>query len=105
MLPGNQGVFQLLKEVTFRRNLEFCKSEKWGIFGVLRAHAGSTEIINISPELVQRHQLTKPFANTDYSCGHTPDVLGSNCSFAIISTSAMLTTQHIATLTGSSLRN
>ncbi len=37
MSPGNQGVFQLLKEVTFRRILTFYSSEKWGHFGVLRA--------------------------------------------------------------------
>ena len=51
-----------------------------------------TETISISPELVQRHQLTWPCANADYGCGHTPDVSGSSRSFAIISTSAMSTT-------------
>ena len=30
MSPGNFGVFQLLKEVTFRRILVFCSSRKWG---------------------------------------------------------------------------
>jgi hypothetical protein len=59
-----------------------------------------TETISISPELVQRHQLTWPCANADYGCGHNPDVSGSSRSFAIISTSAMSTTQHIATLIG-----
>ena len=33
MSPGNQGVFQLLKEVTFRRILEFYNSRKWAIQG------------------------------------------------------------------------
>ncbi len=33
MSPGNQGVFQLMKEVTFQRILTFCNSEKWGRFG------------------------------------------------------------------------
>jgi len=32
MSPGNQGVFQLLKEVTFRRIVGFCSSRKWGHF-------------------------------------------------------------------------
>jgi len=30
--PENQGVFQLLKEVTFRRILAFYSSRKWGHF-------------------------------------------------------------------------
>jgi len=30
MSPGNQGVFQLLKEVIFRIILAFCSSRKWG---------------------------------------------------------------------------
>jgi len=29
----NRGVFQLLKEVTFRRILAFYNSRKWGYFG------------------------------------------------------------------------
>jgi hypothetical protein len=33
MSPENQGVFQLLKEVTFWRILKFCNSRKWGHFG------------------------------------------------------------------------
>jgi len=33
MSPGNQGVFQPLKEVTFRRILAFHGSRKWGYFG------------------------------------------------------------------------
>ena len=33
MSPGNQGVFQLLKEVTFRRNLMFYNALKWGCLG------------------------------------------------------------------------
>jgi len=33
MSPGNQGVFQLLKEVTFRRILAFYDARKWGHFG------------------------------------------------------------------------
>ncbi len=32
MSPGNQGVFQLLKEVSFRRILAFYNSRKWGHF-------------------------------------------------------------------------
>jgi len=32
MSPENQGVFQLLKEVNFRRILAFCSSRKWGHF-------------------------------------------------------------------------
>ncbi len=32
MSPENQGVFQLLKEVTFRRILAFYSSRKWGYF-------------------------------------------------------------------------
>jgi hypothetical protein len=32
MSPGNQGVFQLLKEVTFRRILASCSLRKWGYF-------------------------------------------------------------------------
>jgi len=39
MSPGNQGVFQLLKEVTFRRILVFYDERKWGILWVLRARA------------------------------------------------------------------
>jgi len=35
MSPENQGVFQLLKEVTFRRILAFYNSRKWGHFGVI----------------------------------------------------------------------
>ncbi len=36
MSPGNQGVFQPLKEVTFREILTFYNSRKWGHFsGVL----------------------------------------------------------------------
>ena len=31
--PKNQGVFQLLKEVTFRIILVFCNSQKWSYFG------------------------------------------------------------------------
>jgi len=33
--PENQGVFQLLKNVTFRRILAFCNSRKWGHLGAL----------------------------------------------------------------------
>ena len=33
MSPENRGVFQLLKEVTFRRILAFYSSQKWGHFG------------------------------------------------------------------------
>jgi len=33
MSPGNQGVFQLLKEVIFRRILVFYNALKWGHFG------------------------------------------------------------------------
>jgi hypothetical protein len=36
MSPENCGVFQLLKEVTFRRILTFCSSQKWGCFTNLR---------------------------------------------------------------------
>jgi len=32
MSPGNQGVFQLLKEVTFRRILVFYGPRKWDHF-------------------------------------------------------------------------
>ena len=35
--PGNQGVFQLLKEVTYRRIPAFYNLRKWGHFGVVRA--------------------------------------------------------------------
>jgi len=41
MSPGNQGVFQLLKEVTFRRILAFYDSIKWGRFGALGARHGA----------------------------------------------------------------
>ena len=34
MSPGNQGVFQLLKEVIFRRILAFYNLRKWSYFGV-----------------------------------------------------------------------
>ncbi len=34
MSPENQGVFLLLKEVTFRRILAFYNARKWGHFGV-----------------------------------------------------------------------
>ncbi len=33
MSPENCGVFQFLKEVTFRRILTFCSSREWGHFG------------------------------------------------------------------------
>ena len=33
MSPGNQGVFQLLKEVAFRGILAFYDSRKWGYLG------------------------------------------------------------------------
>jgi len=33
MSPENPGVLQLLKEMTFRRILEFYNSGKWGHFG------------------------------------------------------------------------
>ncbi len=32
MSPGNQGVFQLIKKVTFRRILVFYDARKWGHF-------------------------------------------------------------------------
>jgi len=35
MSPENYGVFQLLKEQTFRGILAFYNSRKWGYFGVL----------------------------------------------------------------------
>ena len=35
MSPENQGVFQLLKEVTFRRILAFYSSRTWGHFEAL----------------------------------------------------------------------
>jgi hypothetical protein len=35
MSPGNQGVFQLLKEVTFRRILVFSTCEKGANLGVI----------------------------------------------------------------------
>ncbi len=35
MAPENQAVFQLLKEVTFRRILAFYNSRKWGHLGVM----------------------------------------------------------------------
>ncbi len=35
MPPGNQGVFQLLIEVTFRRILAFYSSRKWDHLGVM----------------------------------------------------------------------
>jgi len=38
MSPGNQGVFQLLKEVTFRRILAFYNARKWGCFGVAKRY-------------------------------------------------------------------
>jgi hypothetical protein len=37
MSPGNQGVFQLLKEVAFRRILGFYSSRKWN-------HSGGTSV-------------------------------------------------------------
>ena len=37
MSPENYGVFQLLKEVTFRRILAFYSSRKWGHLAVLGA--------------------------------------------------------------------
>jgi hypothetical protein len=37
MSLGNQGVFQLLKDVTFRRVLVFYNSRKWGHFGAVHA--------------------------------------------------------------------
>ncbi len=41
MSPENQGVFQPLKEVTFRRNLAFYGSRKWGGFGGIFARPGA----------------------------------------------------------------
>ena len=37
----NQGVFQLLKKVTFRRILTFYNSRKWGHFVEVRARLGA----------------------------------------------------------------
>jgi hypothetical protein len=33
MSPGNQGVFQLVGRITFRRILVFYSTGKWGFFG------------------------------------------------------------------------
>ncbi len=37
MSPENCGVFQLLREVIFRRILAFCNAQKWNNFGLLHA--------------------------------------------------------------------
>gem|GEM_PF-5471640 len=37
----NQGVFQLLKEVAFRRILAFYSSRKWGYFWGINARLGA----------------------------------------------------------------
>jgi len=37
MSPGNQGVFKLLKEVTFRGIVGFYNSRNWGHFVVVRS--------------------------------------------------------------------
>jgi len=39
MSPRNQGVFQLLKEVTLRRILAFCSSRKWDYFKPTLKHS------------------------------------------------------------------
>jgi len=41
MSPENLGVFQLLKEVTFRKPLTFYCSRKWGHLGELRVQLGA----------------------------------------------------------------
>jgi hypothetical protein len=40
MSPGNQGVFQLLKEVTFRRILVFYSERKWVYFSCASVFSG-----------------------------------------------------------------
>ena len=45
MSPGNQGVFQLLKEITFRNILAFYSLRKWSHFGVLCVRSGATDWI------------------------------------------------------------
>jgi hypothetical protein len=41
MSPENQGVFQLLNEVTYRGILAFYNSRKWGHFGGICARLGA----------------------------------------------------------------
>jgi hypothetical protein len=40
MSPGNQGVFQFMKEVTFQRIMAFYNLRKWGHFGIVRVRSG-----------------------------------------------------------------
>ena len=49
MSPENQGVFQLLKEVTFRRILAFYISRKWDHYTSLRADDYFYLMTNLTP--------------------------------------------------------
>ena len=44
MSPGNQGVLQLMKEVTFRGILISCNSRNWGRLGGIHARPGALPV-------------------------------------------------------------
>ena len=46
MSPGNQGVFQILKEVTFRGNLAFYDIRKWGYL-IVPCHSSTVSVLGV----------------------------------------------------------
>jgi len=52
--PENQDVFQLLKEITFRKILAFYSSRKWGHFGGICGRPGALGLTGSNPRYKSR---------------------------------------------------
>ena len=66
MSPGNQGVFQLLKEMAFRRILVFYNSRKWSHFGGAMSLFWSFRLRQLFSPLLGLFRLAPGFVKFDH---------------------------------------